>query len=158
MSSSTADANQRPGALHAVFRWLAAILFVAVIVQVGLAGYGAFHAVHAADHHSISKKTIENAFNPHIALGYIIVLVMLALFLLALGGRLGKRNVKLASAILVLGIVQAILGIASESTPAIGPLHTINALAIFATTGLLAHRSWAKRKPGTEAPLAEPAT
>jgi small-conductance mechanosensitive channel len=122
------------------------VLFIAVVVQVGLAGYGAFHAVHAADHSSISKKTIENAFNPHVALGYIIVLVMLVLLLVALAGRLGKRNIKLSGAIFVLGIVQAILGIASESTPAIGPLHTINALAIFATTGLLAHRTRARKR------------
>jgi small-conductance mechanosensitive channel len=133
-------------ALGTAFRWLATLLFIAVVVQVGLAGYGAFHAVHAADHRSISKKTIENAFNPHVALGYIIVLMMLVLFLLALAGRLGRRNVKLSGAIVVLGIVQAILGIASESTPAIGPLHTINALAIFATTGLLAHRTMARRR------------
>jgi disulfide bond formation protein DsbB len=70
---------------------------------------------------------------------------MLVLLLLALAGRLGKRNIKLSGAIVVLGILQAILGIASESTPAIGPLHTINALAIFATTGLLAHRTMARR-------------
>ena len=133
-------------ALGKVFGWLAAVLFIAVVVQVGLAGYGAFHAVHAADHRSISKKTIENAFNAHVALGSIIVLVMLVLFLIALAGRLGKRNVKLSGAIVVLGILQAILGGVSESTPAIGPLHTINALAIFATTGLLAHRTMARKR------------
>jgi small-conductance mechanosensitive channel len=144
-TTAAAGPDSGNGALGTVFRWLAAVLFIAVVVQVGLAGYGAFHAVHAADHRSISKKTIENAFNPHVALGYIIVLVMLVLLLLALAGRLGKRNIKLSGAIVVLGILQAILGIASESTPAIGPLHTINALAIFATTGLLAHRTMARR-------------
>ena len=127
--------------MRAVFRWLAVLLFVAVVVQIALAGYGAFHAVHAADHHAISQKTINNAFNPHIALGYIIVIVMIVVLLVAAGGRLGKRQVQLAGLILVLGIVQAILGMASESTPALGPLHALNALAIFATTGLLAHRS-----------------
>src|SRR5271154_6263602 len=124
------------------FRWLTAVLFVAVLVQVGLAGYGAFHAVHAADKTSISKKTIENAFDAHVALGYLIVLAMLVLFIIAVAGRLGKSNVVWCGGILVLGILQAVLGMASESVPAIGPLHALNALAIFATTGLLAHRSW----------------
>jgi small-conductance mechanosensitive channel len=132
---------------RAAFRSLAAVLFVAVVVQVGLAGYGAFHAVHAADHRSISKKTIDNAFNPHIALGYIIVIAMLVLLIVAVAGRLGKGMIALTAGILALGILQAVLGIASESTPAIGPLHTINALAIFTTSGLLAHRSW--RRTGT---------
>jgi heme A synthase len=145
---NAAEVNPDSGktALGKVFGWLAAVLFIAVVVQVGLAGYGAFHAVHAADHRSISKKTIENAFNAHVALGSIIVLVMLVLFLIALAGRLGKRNVKLSGAIVVLGILQAILGGVSESTPAIGPLHTINALAIFTTTGLLAHRTMARKR------------
>ena len=53
------------------FRWLTVVLFVAVLVQVALAGYRAFHAVHAADKTSISKKTIEHAFNAHVALGVI---------------------------------------------------------------------------------------
>jgi len=103
-----------------VFRWLAAILFLAVVVQVGLAGYGAFHAVHAAKHTAISQKTINNAFDPHIALGHIIVLVMLVLIVVALAGRLGKRSVGWAGGILLLGIAQAILGMASESVPRSG--------------------------------------
>jgi hypothetical protein len=69
------------------------------------------------------------------------VIVMIVVLLVAAAGRLGKRAVQLAALILVLGIVQAILGMASESTPALGPLHALNALAIFVTTGLLAHRS-----------------
>lgn len=130
-----------------MFRWLTAILFVAVVAHVGLAGYGAFHAVHAADHTSISRKTIENAFNAHVALGYLIVLAMLALVIVAAAGRLGRSKVRFASILLALGILQAILGMASESVPAIGPLHTVNALAIFAVSGLLAHRSFAKERP-----------
>ncbi len=140
--------------MRAVYRWLAAVLFVAVVVQVGLAGYGAFHAVHAADKVSITKKTIENAFNAHVALGYLIVLAMLALLIVAATGRLGKGSVRWAAGILALGVLQAILGMASESTPVIGPLHTINALAIFATTGLLAHRSWARDRSAAAAPVA----
>jgi small-conductance mechanosensitive channel len=156
MNPGNDHADPQPGSptLRTVFRWLSALLFVAVVVQVGLAGYGAFHAVHAADHTSISKKTIDNAFNPHIALGYIIVLVMLALLLVALAGRLGKRAVLSSGVIVLLGIAQAILGMASESTPAIGPLHTINALAIFAASGALTHRSWPRRRSETPAATA----
>ena len=143
--------------MWAGFRWLTVVLFVAVLVQVGLAGYGAFHAVHAADKTSISKKTIEHAFNAHVALGYLIVLAMLVLFIVAVAGRLGKSKVQWSGGIVVLGILQAILGMASESAPAIGPLHALNALALFATTGLLAHRSWTKGGPATHAPAASPA-
>lgn len=47
-TTAAAGPNSGNGALGTVFRWLAAVLFIAVVVQVGLAGYGAFHAVHAA--------------------------------------------------------------------------------------------------------------
>ena len=128
--------------MRALFRIVAGALFVAVVVQIALAAYGGFHAVHAADHASISKHTINNGFGAHIALGYIIVIVMIALLLIAVAGRLGQSSIRWSAAILVLGVLQAILGSVSESVPAIGPLHGLNALAIFAATGLLAHRSW----------------
>jgi heme A synthase len=74
------------------------------------------------------------------------------LLIVAAAGRLGKSNIRWSGGIVVLGIVQAILGMASESVPAIGPLHTLNALAIFAATGLLAHRAWARdSSPATPA-------
>jgi protein-S-isoprenylcysteine O-methyltransferase Ste14 len=138
--------------MRVLFRWLAALLFIAVVVQIALAGYGAFHAVHAADHKAISQTTINNAFNPHIALGYIIVLLMLVLLVVAALGRLERSSILRASGILVLGIVQAFLGIASESVPAIGPLHALNALAILAATGALAHRTSARTSAGEAAP------
>jgi hypothetical protein len=146
--STSEQADPRPGrpAARNAFRWLAALLFLAVVVQVGLAGYGAFHAVHAAAHSSISKKTIEDAFNAHVALGYVIVLLMLVLLIVAVAGRLGKGAIARSGVLVLLGAAQAALGIASESTPAIGPLHTINALAIFAGSGVLAHRSWARQR------------
>jgi heme A synthase len=149
MNAGPEDAAAGKPALRSAFRWLATILVVAVVVQIGLAGYGAFHAVHAADHHSISKKTIENAFSAHVALGYIIVLVMIVLLVVAVAGRLGKRAIVGAGVIVLLGVLQAILGIVSESTPAIGPLHTINALAIAGSAGGLTGRAWrAKRAAG----------
>jgi hypothetical protein len=145
-TTDAAEASPESGRVRwfGLFRSMAALLFVAVVVQIGLAGYGAFHAVHAAAHKSITQKEINNAFSAHIALGYVIVILMLVLLIVAIGGRLGKGKIAFAGAILAIGILQAILGSASESTPVLGPLHAINALAIFATTGLLAHRSWQK--------------
>jgi O-antigen ligase len=142
--------------MRAVFRWLTAALFVAVVVQVGLAGYGAFHAIHTADKASISKKTIENGFNAHAAVGTLIVVVMLVLLIVAAAGGLGKRNIQWSGGILALGILQFVLGLASTKVPALGFLHTVNALAIFTMTGLLAHRSWMKGRPAKAAPAASP--
>jgi hypothetical protein len=132
--------------VRSVFRWLSAILFVAVVVQVGLAGYGAFDAIHSANNTSVSKKTIENGFNAHAALGTLIVLLMLILLIVAAVGQLGPAAIRRSAEILGLGIVQMVLGIVSTEVPALGFLHTVNALAITGATGLLAHRTWAAQR------------
>lgn len=140
--------------MRATFRWLANVLFVAVVIQVGLAAYGAFNAIHKAEHVRITKKTIENGFDPHGIVGTLILVVMLALVIVALAGRLGPFSVRLAGIAFGLGILQLILGIVSTSAPAVGFLHGVNALAIFAVTGLLAHRTSAAERAASPAPVA----
>ncbi len=135
-----------------VFRWLTSVLFVAIVVQVGLAGYGAFEAIHKAENASVSKKTIEDGFNAHAALGSVIVLVMILLLMVALAGGLGSTAVKWSGGLVVLGIVQLVLGIVSTSVPVLGVLHTVNALAIYAASALLAHRTWTADR-ATAAPV-----
>ena len=124
------------------FRWLTAILFVLVVVQVGFAAFGAFDALHKADKVAISKKTLENGFNVHAALGSLIVILMLVLLIMAAAGRCGPELVKLSGGIFALGVIQFLLGVASTSAPVVGFLHGLNALLIFSATGLLAHKMW----------------
>ncbi len=112
--------------------------------------------MHKAEKTRISQKTIENGFGAHVALGYLIVLVMLMLLAVALIGKLGQTNVRLSVALLILGVLQAILGMASESIPGIGPLHGINALAIYAISALLAHKTWTAYRAESRAPEATP--
>lgn len=130
------------GKVGSVFRWLTAILFVAVVVQVALAAFGAFDAIHKAENVPISKKMIEDSFTAHGILGTLILLVMLVLLILAVAGRMGRAQRKFVGLIFGLGVLQLILGLVSSSAPVIGLLHGLNALAIFATTGILAHRAW----------------
>ena len=127
------------------------MLFVAIVVQVGFAAYGAFDAIHKAEKGPISQKTIEDSFNAHGFLGSLIVLVMLVLLIVAAAGRLGGLYVKWAGGILLLGIAQAILGGVSTSVPALGFLHGVNALAIYAAVAMLAHRVWTEERAGAGA-------
>ena len=79
------------------------------------------------------------------ALGYLIFLGSLLLFLFALGARLGRRGVLQALALAGLVFIAVILAIAGGSTPAIGILHPIDALLVVGFSGLLAHRAWTGR-------------
>jgi hypothetical protein len=150
MSSRSSGSSSSSGclgmlvAVRNLFRWLSAILFAAVVVQVALAAFGAFDAVHKADKVSISKKTIENGFGAHAALGTLIVIAMLVLLIVASAGRLGPMQVRWAGGIFALGVIQFALGIVSTSAPVVGLLHGLNALLIFSATGLLAHRTWTR--------------
>jgi hypothetical protein len=133
------------------FKYLTSIIFAAVVVQVALAGYGAFYAVDKADDNdSVSKAAIDHGFNAHAIVGTLIVVVMLLLLIVALAGRLGSRWVKWSAVLLLLGILQMVFAALGAAVPALGFLHAVNALAIYATVGLMAHRAWTLR-PANEA-------
>lgn len=140
------------------FRWLTSVLFAAVVVQVGFAGYAAFDVVHKAEQAtaSVPKKTIEDAFNAHGALGPVILLIMLALLIVSLAGRLGESELRWSGGILLLGILQAVLGVISTSVPWLGFLHAVNALAIYAAVALLAHRTWSAGRRQAASPAVAP--
>ena len=124
----------------------------------GFAGDGAFEVIHKAEEApvSVGKKSIEDAFNVHIGLGPIILLLMLVLLILSLAGRLGESALRWSGGIFLLGVVQAVLGVASTSVPALGFLHALNALAIFVTVGLLAHRVGRADRSRPAAPVTAP--
>ena len=72
------------------FKYLTSLLFVAIVVQVGLAGYGAFNAIDKADKDTtITKKQIENGFDPHGLSGRSSSSLILIVVIVALRGRLG---------------------------------------------------------------------
>jgi heme A synthase len=132
--------------MRATYRWLTAIIFALVVIQIGLAAYGAFDDIHKSESAPIAKKTTEDAFGAHAILGSVIVLLMIVLLILAAAGRMDTAKVRWAGILVGLGILQYILGVVSPSAPAVGFLHGVNALAIFAATGMLAHRTWTSEK------------
>jgi hypothetical protein len=140
--------------MREAFKYLTSLLFLAIVVQVGFAGYGMFNAIDKADKAgSVTKKTIENGFDPHGAIGTIIVAVMLLLLIAAVAGRVGSLYVKWAAGLLVLGVLQILFASLGTKSAAVGGfLHGINALAIYAGAALLAHRAWTQRPAGTVAP------
>jgi hypothetical protein len=132
--------------MRQAFKVLTSLLFLAVIVQVGFASYGAFNAIDKADHgKTVSKKTIENGFDPHGVIGTVVLALMLLLVLSAALGHLGPLYVKLTTGLVVLGALQVLFGYLGTKSAPLGFLHGINALAIYALSGLLAHRAWTKR-------------
>jgi hypothetical protein len=131
-------------ALRTIYRYWVAILFLAVLVQIGAAGYGAFNAADKSDPGPLPQKTFDNGFDFHNGFGYIIFLGAVILLVLALAGRLGKRRVLQALAAPVLVAIQIVLAWAGEGQPVVGIFHPLNALLVLGLVGFLAHRAWRK--------------
>jgi Family of unknown function (DUF6220) len=135
------------------FKYLTSLLFLAVVVQVALAGYGAFNATSKADDNAaVAGKTITDGFDAHAVLGTVIVGITIVLVLVALAGRLGSPWVQWAGGLVLLGILQMLLSWLGEAVPALGFLHAVNALAIYAAVAMLAHRAWVRRDAAPAAP------
>jgi hypothetical protein len=138
--------SSRLALVRAAFRYLTSVLFLAIVVQVGLASYGAFDAIHKAKHASVTKKTIEHGFDAHAALGTIIVILLLLTFVVAAAARMGRAWVPWIGGLFVAGVVQMVLGTASANVPWLGFFHGIVALAMYAGVALLAHRAWTQTR------------
>jgi hypothetical protein len=134
--------------MRTAFRMVASLTSLAVIVQVGFAGYGAFNAIDKADHQSVTKKTIENGFDPHGILGTIVLVLMLVLLVVALAARV---NVRIAAILFALGIVQLLLGIGATHAAWVGFFHGVNALAIAGVAGSLAGNEWKRARVASTA-------
>jgi hypothetical protein len=152
-------------ALRTIYRYWIALLFLAVVVQIGAAAYGGFYSAQKLgdqkgtdESKRITEKVFDHGFGFHTGFGYIIFLGALVLLLLALGARLGKRRVLFNLALPVAVAVQIILAWISGSVAAIGFLHGINALVVFGLAGSLAGQAWwGTRKPPASAASATPA-
>jgi hypothetical protein len=131
-------------AARAFYRAWVSVLFVAIVVQVALAGYGSFYAAEKTKNAGqvLTHHQFDHGFSAHDALGYLIFLASIVLVLIALGARLGRRGVLLALAVPVLVLIQILLAIAGENTPAVGVLHPVNGFLILGLVGMLTHRAW----------------
>ena len=127
--------------MRAAFKYLVGLFFVGVIAQIGLAGIGAFHTVSKNDDGPLAKEKAGDWFGPHAAVGYLLVLLSLLLLLVALAARDGRLR-RGAALLFGLMIVQVLLAWLGGGVWALGFLHPINALAIFAFSGMLAASEW----------------
>ena len=131
------------------YGYLAGLFVVAVLVQVFLAGVGAF-----GDH----ARRIANAksFDPHRALGTVLGLVAVALFLMTLAARASRATVIGAFLVAALTlVVQTALAGGGENNKWVGGIHAFDGMIILVLSVWLAgqahRRETARRSSGTTA-------
>jgi len=131
-------------ALRAIYRFWMALVVLAVLVQIGAAGYGAFDSAnHLKDKGDrYGHEGFEDAWNFHTGLGWLTVYGILLALLFALLARVGRPRIWWQLGLAVAAIAQALFAFLGEDHPATGFLHPLNALVILALSGLLARGAW----------------
>ena len=130
--------------MRALYKWWATLVFVAVIVQIGLAGYGAFYVVGKTDDGGVvNEDTVSDGFDYHVAWGYLVVgLSMLIFVLIGLIAGVGKWRLGRQGLLFLLFILQVALAIGGYGAAAIGFFHPVNALVMFAVSGSIVYSVW----------------
>lgn len=111
---------ERPQATQRVLGWF---VLIGALLQFFLAGLAVFRA----KPHNGDKLFESSAFNLHRGLGYVLILVSFALFVMAIANR---DQVRLASALFALMLLQYALAAAGSTIAAVGALHPINGVLI----------------------------
>jgi Family of unknown function (DUF6220) len=118
------------GALRATWAIVAWLFLILIPIQFYLAGHGAF------DFHNATAAGRDSGWDPHRALGDIMVLISLIQLPIALAGRLPRGLLTRAIGLPVLMILQYFLASLGDSvsTRFIAALHPVNGLAILGLT------------------------
>jgi hypothetical protein len=120
----TASKTRPRGVATAVFRWGLLVFLAAGVVQIFLAGLGAFKLLHGAG---------DSALDPHRTLGFTMAGMALILLILALIARPGLRAVVALVLLVVLtSFVQSLLAGLADHHAVYGALHATDGLLILA--------------------------
>ena len=132
------------------------LMFGAVVVQIGFAGYGAFYAANKLDDEGavVDEDTFGHGFAAHIAWGYLIVLLGLIFLVIGIAAGVGRWRLGRHGVLFLLLILQVLLAWFGFGVPAIGFFHPVNALAISLLTGWIAWDEWRLRRGASTPALA----
>jgi hypothetical protein len=129
--------------------WLwSMLMFAVIVVQVGLAGYGAFYAANKLEDEgsTIDEDVFFDGFGFHAGLGYIVVLLGLVFLAIGVVAGIGKWRLGRHGLLLGLLVLQVLLAWIGFGVPAIGFFHPVNALVLFALSGWIAWDEWQLRR------------
>ena len=133
----TAAAKARPGGVRlTVYRWALLVFLAAGVVQIFLAGLGAFKLLHGAG---------DPALDPHRMLGFAMAGAAIIILILTLIARPGARAI-VGAVLLVLmtAVLQSLLAGLADDHVIFGALHATDGLLILAIPAYL--YVWTERR------------
>jgi putative copper export protein len=130
--------------LRLIYKLWMTLIAIAVVVQIGAAGYGAFYGANhlkddgdTFDHHGW-----DHGWSFHTGLGWLIVYAILIALVLALLARVGRPRIWFQLGLAVAGVLQIVFALAGEDHAWVGVFHPINAFIILGLAGQIAAREW----------------
>jgi hypothetical protein len=140
--------------VRALYKYWMTAIALAVVVQIGAAGYGAFYAANHLkdDGDTFAHHGWDHGWNFHTGLGWITVYGILVALLLALIARVGRPRIWFQLGLAVAGVLQIVFALAGEDHPVVGILHPLNAFVILGLVGQITAREWREARNGAEAP------
>ncbi len=131
--------------MTAVYKYLSALVLLAVVVQIGFAGYGAFSVAKDTDGDGVvDEKRFEDVFGIHAGFGYLVILLGLVLLVVALIGRVRIKHTLILAGLLILQLLLAWIG---YEVPWIGFFHPINAMVIAGLVAFIVTTEFRGRAP-----------
>jgi hypothetical protein len=130
--------------VQVVYKWWAALVLLAVVLQVGFAGYGAFFVAGKldGDGKTVDEDTFMDGFGLHSGFGYIVWLLVLLFLVIGVAAGIGRWRLGRHGVLFLLLPLQVVLAWIGFEVPAVGFFHPVNALAIFALSAWIAHDRW----------------
>ncbi len=130
--------------MKTVYKWWAGLLLVAVVLQVGFAGYGAFFVADKldTDTKTINSHGFDDGFGLHAGFGYLVVLLGLIFLVIGVVAGIGKWRLGRHGVLALLLILQVLLAWFAFAVAALGFFHPVNALLIFTLLLWIVHDAW----------------
>jgi hypothetical protein len=140
-----------------LYKWWAALILVAVVLQIGFAGYGAFYVANKVDGDgkTIDDNGFTDGFGLHMGFGYVIWLLGLIFLVVGIVAEIGRWRLGRHGLLALLLTLQVVLAWFGSAVPAIGFFHPVNALLIFTLLLWIVHDTW---RAGASTAPAQPAT
>jgi hypothetical protein len=115
-----------------LYMWWARLLLLAVVIQIGLAGYGAFYVANKVDGDgkTIDQDGFESGFGAHMGFGYIIWLLGLIFLVIGIAAGIGRWRLGKHGVLALLLTLQIVLAWIGSGVPAVGAFHPLNAMVI----------------------------
>jgi hypothetical protein len=131
------------------------IFIAGVAVQFFLAGLGVFRVDHVAtkDGTTLTSKRFDHFFDPHMALGNLLFIVAILVFVAALLARVGRPRIFAMLALPILVLLQFVF--AGGGPAWFRAFHVLNAFVIAGLAGTQTGIYWREARTGAQEP-AEP--